>query len=85
MKARELSEAGGLRGAPLQCLTQPAHWILLADDDGNLRTLSVIAVAGSGYQVAACRDALQANSYDLIINDNPRRGMTEIGIIEKLR
>jgi len=64
--------------------------ILVVDDDSDVRQLSVDVLADSGYEVegvkdgAAGWDALQNNSYDLIITDNKMPRMTGIEMLERL-
>jgi PAS domain S-box-containing protein len=64
--------------------------ILVVDDDSATRQLSLRVLAGAGYKVegvndgAAGWDALQANTFDLIITDNRMPKMTGIELIEKL-
>lgn len=70
--------------------TNPPHRILVVDDDGDARQLSVDVLTGCGYQVetakngAAGWDALQTKTYDLVITDNMMPKMTGIEMLEKL-
>jgi DNA-binding response OmpR family regulator len=65
--------------------------ILLVDDDRNVRQHSITALTASGYDVKAVQDgaagwqALQANTFDLIITDNHMPRMTGLEMIEKMR
>ena len=87
MKDNRLSQAG----APLPCPAKSSHRILVVNDDGANRRISLDVLTGAGYDVegvkdgAAGWDALQAKSYDLIITDNKMPRMTGIEMIEKLR
>ena len=71
--------------------TNSPHCILVVDDDGDNRQLIVEVLTGSGYEVDGAKDgaagweALQANTYDLIITDNKMPRMTGVEIIERLR
>jgi DNA-binding response OmpR family regulator len=65
--------------------------ILVVDDDRDTRQLSIDVLNGSGYNVDAAKDgaagweALQNNSYNLVITDNKMPRMTGLEMIEKLR
>ena len=65
--------------------------ILLVDDDRNVRQHSIAALAASGYDVEGVQDgaaawqALQANTFDLIITDNQMPRMTGLEMIERMR
>lgn len=72
--------------------TRPcSHRILVVDDDGDIRRLNSEALAGSGYHVDAAEDgavgweALNANSYDLLITDHDMPKLSGIDLIKKLR
>lgn len=66
------------------------HRILVVDDDSDIRQLSTEALAGSGYHVDVAEDgaagweALNANSYDLLITDHNMPKLTGIDLIKKL-
>jgi DNA-binding response OmpR family regulator len=91
MKDNKMLQAGEPANAPRQRPTNSARRILVVDDDSDTRQLSVDVLAGSGYDVEAVLDgaagweALQANTYDLIITDNKMPRMTGMEMIEKLR
>jgi DNA-binding response OmpR family regulator len=65
--------------------------ILLVDDDRNVRQRSMAALTASDYDVEAVPDgaagwqALQANTFDLIITDNHMPRMTGLEMIERMR
>ncbi len=71
--------------------TNSPRRILVVDDDRDTRQLSVDVLAGSGYNVEAVLDgaagweALQENSYDLVITDNQMPRMTGMEMIDNLR
>ena len=93
---RDIKGRQGLRAdespEPLR-LSQPksSHRILVVDDDGDTRQLSVDILVGAGYDVEAVEDGaigwktLQANRYDLVITDNKMPKVTGLELIEKLR
>lgn len=62
----------------------------MVDDDSDIRQLSTEALAGSGYHVDVAEDgaagweALNANSYDLLITDHNMPKLTGIDLIKKL-
>jgi two-component system response regulator HydG len=63
----------------------------VVDDDRDIRQLYVEVLADSGYAVEAAADgaagweALQTQSYDLVITDNKMPRLTGIEMIAKLR
>jgi DNA-binding response OmpR family regulator len=71
--------------------TNPPHRILVVEDDGDLRRLNVEELIQSGYEVDAAEDgaagweALNANSYDLLITDNSMPKLTGVELVKKLR
>jgi CheY-like chemotaxis protein len=77
--------------APARNQTNPPRSILVVDDNGDTRQLSVDVLTGSGYDVEWAKDgaagweALQANNYNLVVTDNQMPRMTGIEMIEKLR
>ena len=85
MKDNTISLAGELTGAPL-----PRCRILVVDDDLSLRQLSAEVLSRSGYEVDAAEDgaaaweALNADSYDLMITDNNMPRLTGIELLKKL-
>jgi DNA-binding response OmpR family regulator len=62
----------------------------MVDDDRSIRHLCVQALFASGYQVqaaedgAAAWDALQINSYDLLITDHGMPKVTGVELLQKL-
>ncbi len=71
-----------------QAQPNPRQRILVVEDDSMIRQLNTAALIESGYHVdtaedgAAAWDALQRNSYDLLITDN---GMPKVSGIELLK
>jgi DNA-binding response OmpR family regulator len=86
MKDKTISQAGESTCAPL-----PPCRILLVDDEPHIRQLNTGALIHSGYHVDAAEDgaagweALQANSYDLMITDNNMPRLTGVELVRKLR
>jgi CheY-like chemotaxis protein len=64
--------------------------ILVVDDNGDSRQLSVDVLAAAGYKVEAVKDgaagwdAFQYLDYDLILTDNKMPKMTGLEMIEKM-
>jgi len=77
--------------APLQSQTNPLHRILVVEDDISIRQLNTEGLRRSGYEVDAAEDgeaawdALQLESYDLVITDNSMPKVTGVELLEKLR
>jgi two-component system OmpR family response regulator len=76
---------------PVQGETNPLHRILVVDDDSNVRQMSAKVLIRSGYHVEAAEDgaaaweALNADSYDLLITDNHMPRLTGVELVKKLR
>jgi CheY-like chemotaxis protein len=91
MKDAKIPQAKERAIAPIRGQADSHRCILVVDDDSDTRQLSVDVLAGSGYDVEGVEDgaagweALQNNSYDLVITDNKMPRMTGIEMIEKLR
>lgn len=66
------------------------HRILVVDDDDDIRRFNEEALTAFGYHVEAAEDgaagwdALNANSYDLLITDSSMPKLTGIELIKKL-
>jgi len=58
MKDYELSQAGELAGASVQCPANPPQRILVVDDDSDLRLLYAEVLARPGYRVDAAEDGV---------------------------
>jgi DNA-binding response OmpR family regulator len=91
MKDNEISHAGEPANSPLQSQTSPPDHILVAEDDGFFRRLNTQVLSRSGYKVDAAIDgadawqALNDDSYDLLITDNSMPRMTGVELLKKLR
>ncbi|HEV2692198.1 MAG TPA: response regulator [Verrucomicrobiae bacterium] len=83
--------AGASPFAPVRDRTRSPQRILVVNDETDARQLNVDLLAEAGYDVDAVKDgaagweALQFNSYDLIITDNQMPRMTGMEMIAKLR
>jgi CheY-like chemotaxis protein len=77
--------------APVRDQSNLHRRILVVDDNRDTRQLSVDVLVGSGYDAEGVADgangweALQNDSYDLVITDNQMPRMTGLEMIEKLR
>lgn len=84
------TSSGKVASAPIQYLTNSPHRILVVDDEICIRRVSAEVLAFSGYQVLAVEDgaiaweALQANSYDLLITDHNMPRLTGVELVKKL-
>jgi DNA-binding response OmpR family regulator len=77
--------------APRPRPTRSAYRILAVDKDHDLRLLYAEALAGSDYDVhlaedgSAAWEALQANSYHLLITEHDLPNLTGVALVAKLR
>jgi len=77
--------------APFQRESNPPHHILVVDDEPDIRQLNTEVLIDSGYQVDAAEDgavawqALNTNSYDLLITDHHLPKVSGIELLRKLR
>lgn len=77
--------------APLPFQNSPPLRILVVEDDAFTRHVNTKVLLRSGYHVDAVEDgavawdALQGNSYDLILTDNKMPNVSGVKLIEKLR
>ena len=75
----------------LHSQTNPLDRILVVDDDGDIRRLNAAELIDSGYDVDVAEDgviaweALQSNSYDLLVTDNSMPRMSGLELIKKMR
>jgi len=82
MMKNEISPCNGKR---------PAHRILVVDDDPDIRQLNTKVLIQSGYHVDAAEDgaagweAIQLNSYDLLVTDNNMPKVSGVELLMKLR
>ena len=76
--------------APPQREPNLCQRILVVDDDPAIRRLNSEVLTYSGYQVDAAEDgadawdALQLNSYDLLVTDNDMPDVTGVDLLKKL-
>jgi CheY-like chemotaxis protein len=91
MKKSEVMSVEKSASATMRGQKNAPRRILVVDDDNDVLQLSVDVLASSGYGVEAAKDgaagwqAIQANSYDLVITDNKMPRLTGLEMIEKLR
>jgi len=91
MKDNQMLSTCESASAPLQSQTSPPHHILVVDDDLCIRELNTEMLLHSGYEVdgaedgAAAWEALNADSYDLLITDNNMPMVTGVELLKKLR
>jgi DNA-binding response OmpR family regulator len=77
--------------APFQREPDPLRRILVVDDEPDIRQLNTEVLIDSGYQADAAEDgaiawqALNTNSYDLLITDHNIPKVSGIGLLKKLR
>jgi DNA-binding response OmpR family regulator len=70
---------------------RPAHRILVVEDDSSIRQLNTAMLLHSGYEVDAAEDgeaawqALNTDSYDLLITDHNMPKVTGVELVKKLR
>ncbi|HEU5070717.1 MAG TPA: response regulator [Verrucomicrobiae bacterium] len=89
MKAK-LAAAYEAPRAPSQSLPTPHYRILLVEDDEDIRRLNTEVLIRHGYQVDAAEDgavawdALQSNSYNLMVTDNAMPKVTGLELLKKL-
>jgi DNA-binding response OmpR family regulator len=85
MKDKTISQPGESTGAPLSRCR-----ILVVEDEPNIRQLNTGVLIKSGYDVDAAEDgaaaweALNADSYDLMITDNKMPRLTGVELLKKL-
>jgi CheY-like chemotaxis protein len=85
-------QAEKITGRPIPGQINLPYRILVAEDDSDIRQLSVDVLAGSGYDVEGVQDGaagweafLTGKNYDLVVTDNIMPNMTGIEMIERLR
>jgi DNA-binding response OmpR family regulator len=77
--------------APLQSPMSPPHHILVVEDDVGIRQLNTAVLLRCGYAVdiaedgAAAWEALNAESYDLMITDNKMPKVSGVELLKMLR
>ena len=91
MKSHELRQEGEPAGASVQCRTKPRHRILVVDEDSDIRLLYTNALTRTSCRVdtaadgAAGWDAIQANSYNLLITEHSLPGLMGVELVRKMR
>lgn len=91
MKENSISQAGTPSSTPSQYRPNPPSRILVVDDDHHNCHLSAKVLSRHGYQVDAVADgtagweALNADSYDLLIAGNTMPKLTGAKLLGKLR
>ena len=91
MKDNQNRPAEESAGAAVQTQTSPPHRILVVDDETDIRHFNTAVLLRSGYEVEAVADgaaaweALNADSYDLLITDNSMPRVTGIELLKMLR
>jgi DNA-binding response OmpR family regulator len=90
MKTNLASPACRPPSAPGQCQPAPRQRILVVEDDDDIRRLNTEALIRHGYQVDAAEDgavawdALQHDTYDLLVTDNAMPKVTGVELLKKL-
>ena len=84
MTAKSISQVGEPTGTRFKSQLNPRYHILVVDDDGDIRHLNSEVLACSGYKVDVAADgalgwdALQLNSYDLLLTDHDMPNLTGV-------
>jgi DNA-binding response OmpR family regulator len=90
MTENKILEEGEQIFSLFECQTNPPQRILVAENDDDTRRLNVEVLMDSGYEVDAAGDgvvawdALQLNSYDLLITDNNMPKVSGVELLKKL-
>jgi DNA-binding response OmpR family regulator len=91
MPDKNTSQVGELDSAPFQLEPNPSHHILVVDDEPDIRQLSTEVLTDSGYAVDAAEDgavawqALNTDSYDLLITDHNIPKVSGVELLKKMR
>ena len=91
MNGEFISSGLGLPPASRSFSNPPPHRILVVEDDEDIRRLNAEALSGFGFEVGEARDgaeawdAIQLNSYDLIVTDNAMPRVTGLELLKKIR
>ena len=91
MLNNEILPTEELASAPTRCQAAPYNRILVADDDAEVRQVNADVLRRFGYRTetaadgAAAWEALQANSYDLLITDNNLPKVSGVELVKKVR
>ena len=84
-------DSAGWDSAPPQSQTNPLPRVLVVDDDMSIRQIQALALMRCGYKVdmaadgAAAWEALNTDSYDLMITDNNMPKVSGVELLKKLR
>src|SRR5689334_19643597 len=84
MKDNKFSPSEESAKAQARCGRNPAHRILVVDDELGIRQVSAAVLGCSGYDVDTAEDgeagwnALQTKNYDLLITDNNMPKLTGV-------
>ena len=76
---------------PISSQANPSSRILVVEDDRDVRELNTKVLSRSGYEVDAAEDgaaawqALNTDSYDLLITDHNMPKLTGVELVEQLR
>jgi CheY-like chemotaxis protein len=90
MKENNILQCTASVEAARQSRPKPTRRILVVDDELLIRRLNTGVLVNSGYQVDAAEDgeaawnALQLNSYDLLITDNDMPKVSGFDLLKKL-
>jgi DNA-binding response OmpR family regulator len=90
MKDKQVVRECASDRTPLQSQSNPLDRILVVEDEPLIRQLNAMMLSRSGYEVgaaedgAAAWDALNENSFDLLITDNVMPRLTGFKLLEKL-
>jgi len=91
MKGHQVLPARGAVSTRLPSQTNPPQRILVVDDESSVRQLSTEVLIHSGYDVDVAEDgavawqALNTESYDLLITDHNMPKVTGVELVKKVR
>jgi len=91
MKEEESFPTGGSASTPVRSQTSQPRRILVVEDDEEMRRLNTDVLSRSGYEVDAVEDgavawdALEINTYDLVVTDNSMPKVTGVELLKQLR
>ena len=91
MKELESFPAGDSASTPVRSQTNQPRRILVVEDDEEMRRLNTEVLSRSGYEVDAVEDgavawdALEINTYDLVVTDNGMPKVTGVELLKQLR
>jgi len=91
MSGNKIAKAGNPAGAPLQRKPNPTRHILVVDDEPCIREICTEVLIQQGYHVdtagdgAAAWQALNSDSYDLLVTDHNMPKVSGVELLKKLR